>query len=182
MPRCKQAWGFSSLHSGIVHLVSVRDEVLCNSAVKGDPQALEYTFQNTMFMTTRPIHVLVFDACLAALLSVCLQWMLLTFSASRSRSVGKFRQFPLEITGHTGRRRRLRSTLSQQQQCTQDDSREDMRHNSGQATIQDISWVTVHIAMCRSVCASIRLLAKPVGYALFWYSARTRPHTLADTH
>ena len=130
MPRCKQAREFSSLHSGPVQLVSVRDEVLCNSDVKGDPPALEYTFQNAMSMTTRPIHVLVIDACLAALLSVCLQWMLLTFSASRSRSVGKFRQFPFEKTGHTGRRHRLRSTLSQQQHCTKDDSREDRRHNS----------------------------------------------------
>ena len=69
---------------------------------KGTPWGLEYTFSSALFVTTRPIHILVFDTYMPRYICSCLQCSLIAFSASWSHSMCKFQQFPFEITRSQG--------------------------------------------------------------------------------
>ena len=70
--------------------------------LKGTPWGLEYTFLSALFVTTRPIHILVFDTYMPRYLYNCLRCSLIAFSASWSRSMCKFQQFLFEISGSQG--------------------------------------------------------------------------------
>ena len=77
------------------------DEVHCCS-IKGTPWGLEYTFSSALFVTTRPIRILVFDTYTPRYICNCLLCSLIAFSASWSRSMCKFQQFPFEIARSQG--------------------------------------------------------------------------------
>ena len=70
--------------------------------LKGTPWGLEYTFSSALFVTTRPIHILLFDTYMPRYICNCLRCSLIAFSASWSRSMCKFQQFPFEITRSQG--------------------------------------------------------------------------------
>ena len=70
--------------------------------LEGTPGGLEYTFSSALFVTTRPLHILVFDAYIPRYICICLRCSLIAFSASWSRSMCKFQQFPFEITRAQG--------------------------------------------------------------------------------
>ena len=70
--------------------------------IKGTPWGLEYTFSSALLVATRPYHILVFDAYMPRYICDCLRCSLIAFSASWSRSMCKFQQFPFEITRSRG--------------------------------------------------------------------------------
>ena len=73
-----------------------------DTGFKGTPWGLEYTFSSALFVTTRPIHILVFDAYMPRYICNCFRCSLIAFSASWSRSMCKFQQFPFETKRSQG--------------------------------------------------------------------------------
>ena len=61
-----------------------------------------WPFSSALFVTTRPIHILVFDTYMPRYICNCLRCSLIALSASWSRSMCKFQQFPFEITRSQG--------------------------------------------------------------------------------
>ena len=83
-------------------ILSNTTQSLAPACLKGTPWGLEYTFSRALFVTTRPIHILVFDTYMPRYICNCFRCSLIAFFASWSRSMCKFQQFPFEKTRSQG--------------------------------------------------------------------------------